>query len=247
MTKNQTIIIKKIKKSGHGHHGGAWKVAYADFVTAMMAFFLMLWLVSTVPEETREGIAEYFHPMHGLIGHSGSSVIDIPNSGDKQENSESNKNLDSELIQIEASIQNVLRDEEVSKYGSMISTKRINDGMLVELIDNPKLQQYVFSIDKLTKYTEMIVTKLTHSIENIPVYVTFIGMGDGQSHEWDLSINRSLNVMRYMKKLGLDNSRIASVTGRGNFEVYNNTKIGILFVSKSALPKSKLNLPMNVH
>ena len=57
------IIIKKVKKGGgHGHHGGAWKVAYADFVTAMMAFFLLLWLLASTSEEQREGIADYFTP-----------------------------------------------------------------------------------------------------------------------------------------------------------------------------------------
>lgn len=56
----QPIIVKKVKKSGHGHHGGAWKVAYADFVTAMMAFFLLLWLISSTSEEQKNGIAEYF-------------------------------------------------------------------------------------------------------------------------------------------------------------------------------------------
>lgn len=55
-----TIIIKKIKKIEGGHHGGAWKVAYADFVTAMMAFFLMLWLLSSTSKEQKEGLAEYF-------------------------------------------------------------------------------------------------------------------------------------------------------------------------------------------
>jgi chemotaxis protein MotB len=54
------IIIKKVKKGGHGHHGGAWKVAYADFVTAMMAFFLLLWLLSVTTEVQKEGIADYF-------------------------------------------------------------------------------------------------------------------------------------------------------------------------------------------
>jgi len=56
------IIIKKIKKSEEGHHGGQWKVAYADFVTAMMAFFLMLWLLNATTEEQRNGIADYFSP-----------------------------------------------------------------------------------------------------------------------------------------------------------------------------------------
>src|ERR1700750_2300509 len=57
------IIIKKIKKGGGGgHHGGAWKVAYADFVTAMMAFFLLMWLINTTSPEQKRGIADYFAP-----------------------------------------------------------------------------------------------------------------------------------------------------------------------------------------
>ncbi len=58
----QPIIIKKIKKGGHGHHGGAWKVAYADFVTAMMAFFLLMWLLNATTEEQKMGLADYFSP-----------------------------------------------------------------------------------------------------------------------------------------------------------------------------------------
>lgn len=60
----QPIIIKKIKKSGDGHHGGAWKVAYADFVTAMMAFFLLLWLLNVTTDEAKNAIANYFDPTH---------------------------------------------------------------------------------------------------------------------------------------------------------------------------------------
>ena len=56
------IIIKKVVKGGHGHHGGAWKVAYADFVTAMMAFFLLMWLLNATTEEQKSGISEYFSP-----------------------------------------------------------------------------------------------------------------------------------------------------------------------------------------
>jgi chemotaxis protein MotB len=56
------IIVKKIIKGGHGHHGGAWKVAYADFVTAMMAFFLLMWLINTTTPEQKRGIADFFAP-----------------------------------------------------------------------------------------------------------------------------------------------------------------------------------------
>jgi len=60
------IIIKKIVKGGGGHHGGAWKVAYADFVTAMMAFFLLLWLLNTTTPEEKLGLADYFTPTIGI-------------------------------------------------------------------------------------------------------------------------------------------------------------------------------------
>src|ERR1043166_9610841 len=56
------IIIKRVKKAAHGHHGGSWKVAYADFVTAMMAFFLLLWLLNVTTDIERKGIADYFAP-----------------------------------------------------------------------------------------------------------------------------------------------------------------------------------------
>lgn len=59
---DQPIVIKRIKKGEHGHHGGAWKVAYADFVTAMMAFFLLMWLINTTTPEQKRGIADYFAP-----------------------------------------------------------------------------------------------------------------------------------------------------------------------------------------
>src|SRR3712207_2189771 len=86
------IIVKKVIEAGHGgHHGGAWKVAYADFVTAMMAFFLLMWLLGMTDEQKRKGIADYFTPTlvelkqgsagsNGLLG--GDSLIskdDYPN------------------------------------------------------------------------------------------------------------------------------------------------------------------------
>jgi chemotaxis protein MotB len=73
---NAPIIIKKIKKGGHGgHHGGAWKVAYADFVTAMMAFFLLMWLINTTTPEQKRGIADYFAPESVSRANSGNGAL----------------------------------------------------------------------------------------------------------------------------------------------------------------------------
>lgn len=78
------IIIKKIIKGGHGHHGGAWKVAYADFVTAMMAFFLLMWLLNATTEDQKKGISDYFSPVSvsqstgGAGGMLGGQAISAP-------------------------------------------------------------------------------------------------------------------------------------------------------------------------
>src|SRR5512135_3624465 len=76
MAGDNAVIIKRIKKGGHGgHHGGAWKVAYADFVTAMMAFFLLMWLINTTSPEQKRGIADYFAPASVSETTSGSGGI----------------------------------------------------------------------------------------------------------------------------------------------------------------------------
>ena len=83
--KLQPIIIKRIKKGGHAAHGGAWKIAYADFVTAMMAFFLLMWLLGSTAKGELQGIASYFASplkvaMQGGDGSGNSSSI-IPGGG----------------------------------------------------------------------------------------------------------------------------------------------------------------------
>ena len=92
--KNQPIIIKRVKKAAHSHHGGSWKIAYADFVTAMMAFFLLMWLINIITEEQRKGIADYFAPnfidMNSKVGSAGMmSGLNIsgPNNSDGKKDS----------------------------------------------------------------------------------------------------------------------------------------------------------------
>jgi len=74
------IIVKRVKKNGGGHHGGAWKIAYADFVTAMMAFFLLMWLLGSTTKGDLNGISEYFKTplkvaMEGGTGSGDSSSV----------------------------------------------------------------------------------------------------------------------------------------------------------------------------
>ena len=82
----QPIIIKKVKKAAHGHHGGAWKIAYADFVTAMMAFFLLMWLLSMTTKEQKTGLAEYFAPAALSLSNSGAGGMLMGTALDKAGN-----------------------------------------------------------------------------------------------------------------------------------------------------------------
>ena len=74
--KLQPIIVKKVKKGGHAVHGGAWKIAYADFVTAMMAFFLLMWLLGSTSEGDKKGLSDYFSsPLKvAMMGGSGAGA-----------------------------------------------------------------------------------------------------------------------------------------------------------------------------
>lgn len=75
MNEKPTIIIKRITHAAHGHHGGAWKIAYADFVTAMMAFFLLMWLLNMTSAEQKAGLSNYFDPRSLITSQGGSNGI----------------------------------------------------------------------------------------------------------------------------------------------------------------------------
>jgi chemotaxis protein MotB len=100
MSGNKPVVIKKVKKViGGGHHGGAWKVAYADFVTAMMAFFLLMWLINTTSPEQKRGIADYFAPASVSRSSQGSDGLlgGTAFQEDGARSSGSNRKLDEEL------------------------------------------------------------------------------------------------------------------------------------------------------
>src|SRR5450830_431788 len=73
--KLQPIIIKRVKKGGHSAHGGAWKIAYADFVTAMMAFFLIMWLLGSTSERDKKGLSDYFQSPLKVAMQGGSGAV----------------------------------------------------------------------------------------------------------------------------------------------------------------------------
>ena len=140
------IIVKKIKKGGGGHHGGAWKVAYADFVTAMMAFFLLLWLLNVTTKEQQEGIAKFFDPnpkiatsisgANGMLGglsisKEGAMVTDIQEMAPREETNPSLQNKDISDQDFEAEMKK--REEE--------NFKKAEAAIQEAMKENPELQE----------------------------------------------------------------------------------------------------------
>jgi chemotaxis protein MotB len=140
------IIVKKVKKGGGGHHGGAWKVAYADFVTAMMAFFLLLWLLNVTTKEQKAGIANFFDPTpkiattvsgaNGMLGgltvsKDGAMATDLQQLAPREEESPSMQNQKITDEQFEEETKK--REEENFKKAE----KAIQDAMK----ENPQLKE----------------------------------------------------------------------------------------------------------
>lgn len=202
---DSTIIIKKIKKGGDGHHGGAWKVAYADFVTAMMAFFLLLWLLASTSESQKEGIAEYFTPTVGLrdsmgIGFEGgespstegikksdtSPIAIVQNSStpgqtpDKKKETLVEGEMESQLFeQAREEIKQAMEsDPTLRQFRDQIIVEQTPEGLKIEIQDSGKQSMFQSGGANLTEFGKEILGKLSLIIEKMPNYISVTGHTD---------------------------------------------------------------------
>jgi chemotaxis protein MotB len=154
MAEQQPIIIKKIKKGGHGHHGGAWKLAYADFVTAMMAFFLLMWLLGTTTEPERKGIAEYFQdPFKASTEEKGADVGDrtsIIQAGGADITSEDQGQVDKGMTAENKDISS----EEIEKKAEEIEKEKLENL-------KQKIQDKIDSTEELTEFKDQVKLEIT--------------------------------------------------------------------------------------
>ena len=197
------IIIKKIKKISGGHHGGAWKVAYADFVTAMMAFFLLLWLLSTSSKDTLSGISDYFQPTIGVQGEKGIGVaggladIERGNQNSRVAPAESfiysatqkggiidvaidassSEDADySNLQKYKAAMKEVLDSNDVlQKHKENILVDETPSGLRIQIIDNSEREMFTKETAELKDYAKEILSELAKTVTNIPNYISIEG------------------------------------------------------------------------
>ncbi|MGZ8918892.1 MAG: flagellar motor protein MotB [Methylobacter sp.] len=246
----QPVIIKKIIKKGHaGHHGGAWKLAYADFVTAMMAFFLLMWLLATTDEQTRAGISEYFQdPYKATLINNGQtpSLKEItPADIDKQ----AEKKDQIQLEKLKKKIQDMIDENpELSKVKEQIKLDTTPEGLRIQIVDNKNLPMFKSASSKPELQIQLILKALAPVINQLPNKISINGHtdarpfpanGSGYSN-WELSSDRA-NAARYeLNQGGLEEEKILRVTGLSDSIPYNpgdaqdpmNRRISIIVMNK---------------
>ncbi len=220
--KAQKIIIKKVVKKGHGaHHGGSWKVAYADFVTAMMAFFLLLWLLSMVSAEKRAVLSQYFKHFT-LFEKSGQSFMDMPAGISGQGATSVEKAIQTLPIMKPEEFKEVLKKAVEEKLGDVkdqIFVDMFEGGVRVQLIDKEGKPMFNIGSSVPTPLAMRILQVVGESIIPMPNAVAVEGHTDSLAYKattysnWELSTERALSARKVLEKMGLSEHRISRVSG----------------------------------
>ncbi len=207
----QPIIIKRVKKVvGGGHHGGAWKIAYADFVTAMMAFFLLMWLITQTPEEDRKGIADYFTtPLEVAIagmlgtGENSPSVIqgggqDLSHQSGQQRNGENAENppidlekVRKELARLELGKLESLKerfeiaideDPKLSEFRNQIRLQITPEGLEITIVDEQHRAMFNSGSDQLQIYTSEMMHEIGGILNGVQNSISLSGHTDASKY-----------------------------------------------------------------
>jgi chemotaxis protein MotB len=205
------IIVKKVKGHG-GHHGGAWKVAYADFVTAMMALFIVLWLLSA-SEQVKKAVGGYFQDPTGSGKLAGTTSAGI---GEALKVEESDLNSLKERIE-KAMSQEVQNFDRLKDYVNISVTE---EGLRIELLENASGVFFESGSANPSSLGGMLFAKLAEQLGVLPNLVVVEGHTDarpfsarGEYSNWELSADRANAARRLMQHHGLRMDQVTQVRG----------------------------------
>jgi chemotaxis protein MotB len=206
----QPIVIKKIV-TGHGHHGGAWKVAYADFVTAMMALFIVLWLMSA-SDRVKKAVAMYFLDPKGAEKKAGSGM-----GG----NGESILVSMDDLNKLQQKLEEALRRmPEIEKLKNQVTMTVTGEGLRIELLETSNGMFFDKGDAQLTPVGVGTVGVLAKQLAKLPNTIVIEGHTDSRAYadaknysNWELSTDRANEARRVMEAEGLRIGQIKQVRG----------------------------------
>lgn len=211
---------KIVKKVSHGgHHGGAWKVAYADFVTAMMALFLVLWLVSQGDQKLKEQIANYFRSP-GVFTTIQGGILGGARKPNKDINSNSNKGDQDSLKDAAAQLrERFSKLSEFAPYNDQIRITLVDDGLVIQIVDKANQVSFESGSSQLTPMASGILKEISNIICNLPNPVQVSGHTDAHPYpskqytNWELSTDRANAARRLLVETCIEPNRIKKVVG----------------------------------
>ncbi|MFI5309633.1 MAG: flagellar motor protein MotB, partial [Gemmatimonadales bacterium] len=220
------IIVKKIKKAAHAHHGGSWKVAYADFVTAMMAFFMVMWIIG-MDDQTRKAIEGYFSNPAGFKKGYGSGQSPLANGStpmrlaDAQIRLIVHKAETHDLEQAAVRIKSKLETAKPSLGSAKFEVAVSEEGLRIELIENEQGDNFFprgsSDIRPTAKLALSLIARELIALHNPIVlegHTDAAAYGVGTSYtNWELSADRANASRRILEQSGLDAHRIVEVRG----------------------------------
>jgi len=205
------IIIKK-KVSHGGHHGGAWKVAYADFVTAMMALFIVLWLMNT-SKPIQDAVSGYFKDPSGTSKKVGSDVAGPP----VKSAAETKENMEDLKKQLEKAISEVPNFDKFKNHIVMTVT---NEGLRIELTESAKGTFFDMGSAKITGDSVELISTLAEQIGKLPNRLAIEGHTDSTPYglgatytNWELSSDRANAARRLMQAHDVRSDQVTQVRG----------------------------------
>ena len=250
----KVIIIKKKGKGHAAHHGGAWKVAYADFVTAMMALFMVLWLLSQTDQETRTELSDYFRTgvftgapsvLNGGSGIQAKGFFDVVGSAHTQPEQ---INFERVSLAVRAQLTELAgNDAQVKQLKNSIKVSVTEEGLLIQILDGG--QNLLFDLSsselkpKLIEILQLIAPILARLDNQIQVHghtdARPFPAGSGRSN-WQLSFERADRARAVLEKSGLHEGQISGVFAHGATALMNsdepfapeNRRLSILAVRK---------------
>jgi chemotaxis protein MotB len=253
------IVFIKKKNKGHGHHGGAWKVAYADFVTAMMALFIVLWLLTQSDQASKEQIAEYFRTgtMPGgslMVGKPGGSTppraINIfPDGQGEAAAVAETKGLRILAKDVGSMLAKAKKNPEFAALAKHVKVRVVNEGALIELVEGGDNFLFNVASSELKPGAITILEQLAPMLKSLTNKIEIHGHTDARPFgvgskktNWELSFERGDQARRVLEGQGIEKGKIQSVLAHADTALYlpdqplapENRRLSILVVRASA-------------
>ena len=212
VAKTQPIIVIK-KKSGHGgHHGGAWKVAYADFVTAMMSLFIVLWLMGS-SDKVKRAVAGYFNDPKGVSTQLGTTMTGTGATVSQVDTKDLEKLKDKLEEEIKAR-------KDLEKLSKQIEIKITPEGLRIELIEGKNGTFYELGSAKLSQNGQELLSLLATELKTLPNLLLIEGHTDSTPYSdqngysnWELSADRANSARRILQQDGVRAHQVTQVRG----------------------------------